>query len=92
MCPHCMKVPACVQEEGMGLCLTRRGKQDGGTLGKGHGPGQHLAPTVVCVSEEEVEISNSFSKCFLQKNSSFSVMQYIAASTGGLPLALGSLE
>lgn len=92
MCPHCLEVQACVQEEGMGLFLIRRGKQDGGMPGKSHGPGQHLAPTVVHASKEEVKISNTFSKCFLQKQSSVSPVQYIAASTGGLLLALGSLE
>lgn len=41
--PTLHEVQACVQEEGMGLFLTRKGKQDGGVPGKGHGPGQHLA-------------------------------------------------
>lgn len=92
MCPACMEVQACVQEKGTGLFLIRTGKQDGGMPGKGHGPGQHLAPTVVHDGKEEVKISNSFRKCFLQKHSCFSPMQCIGASTGGLPLALGSLE
>lgn len=76
----------------MGLFLIRRGKQDGGMPGKGHRPGQHLAPTAVHVSKEEVKISNYLSKCFLQKHSSFSLVQCIVASTGGLLLALRSLE
>lgn len=84
-----------MQEEAIGLFLIRMGKQDGGVPGKGHRPAQLLAPAkcqFVHVSKEEVKISNSFSKCFLQKHSSLSLEQYIAASTGGLPLALGSLE
>lgn len=71
-----MEVQARVQEEGMGLFHIRRGKQDGGMPGKGHGAGQHLAPAAVHISKEEVKISNTFSKCFLEKQQFFTCAVY----------------